>query len=358
MKKENYVKSIVMLLLICFVFCAFAGCVQNPEDPHVCVFDREVYKEEFIKSPATCLNNAIYYYSCSCGEKGNETFEGGKISHFNVKGKCVICEQEMAYSRDGEYIYFGEYPQTIKTSEVTITETVNEKGYYLGSDGEWYAKVFCTSNISNQYFSDGSKVSSGLEYYFKVEPIRWRMIEIPKSTGIVGDTSRKATLLCDIILCGKMFDSSQNNYKESDIRAWLNDDFFNTAFNDKEKELMLITVVNNSPNSTEKDTNMYTCQNTLDKLFLLSYKDATNTEYGFDEGMYYNDARKIITSDYARARGLKLVTSDGYANWWLRSPDYSTSTKASFVNVSGCFYETVYKNYGVVPAVQIEMNKI
>ena len=42
------------------------------------------------------------------------------------------------YEREGNIIYLGEYPQTLKASSVTVSDTPNSKGYFLGSDNEYY----------------------------------------------------------------------------------------------------------------------------------------------------------------------------------------------------------------------------
>ena len=38
-------------------------------------YDKKVVKEEYLKTAADCTHNAVYYYSCVCGAKGEETFE-------------------------------------------------------------------------------------------------------------------------------------------------------------------------------------------------------------------------------------------------------------------------------------------
>ncbi|MBR2295872.1 MAG: hypothetical protein IKA43_00520, partial [Clostridia bacterium] len=81
------------------------------------------------------------------------------------------------YKRLGEKtILFGTYPQTIKADNVTITDTTNENGYFLGNDGEWYAKVVANPHNSSYKFSNDASVTSGSTYYFKVEPIKWRIL--------------------------------------------------------------------------------------------------------------------------------------------------------------------------------------
>ena len=51
------------------------------------------------------------------------------------------CDKDGNSQDDGEYLLFGEYPQTLKKDEVIVTETVDDRGYYLGDDGAYYAKV-------------------------------------------------------------------------------------------------------------------------------------------------------------------------------------------------------------------------
>ena len=279
-------------------------------------------------------------------------------------GYCEICNSEFVYRREGDYIYFGEYPQTLKADDVTITETQDSRGYYLGSDGFYYAKVTAYPYNSGYTFSTGATVSSGSVYYFKVEPIRWRILSTDGETALI---------LCDSIIANKAYDeynngNYSNNYKNSDIRAWLNEQFYETAFSDLQKQLILTTTVDNSAKSTNpygqenywnNGVNPYACEDTEDKIFLLSYREVTNSAYGFATSRgTYDIARRMLTSDYARATGAYTYVGgsyDGHGYWWLRSPGYYSDNARSvgsdgnadgngFVSISGG---------GVVPALQI-----
>ena len=253
-----------------------------------------------------------------------------------------------AYSREGNYIYFGEYPQTIKANNVTITNTTNEKGYYLGSDGYYYAKVTASPYESDYTytFSTGASVTSGTVYYFKVEPIKWR---------ILSETNGELFILCESIIANHRYASSSNNYANSEIRAWLNDTFYNTAFTDLQKAIIQLTTVDNGANNT------YACANTEDYIFLLSSQEVTNSAYGFNADYCEDDtARWMQTSDYSRATGACMNTStDYYGNgwWWLRSPIYNSSNYACEVGINGFAYFTyVYLTVGgVVPALKIRL---
>ena len=45
---------------------------------HVHEYSVKNASPEYLATPATCTEKAKYYYSCSCGEKGTETFESGE----------------------------------------------------------------------------------------------------------------------------------------------------------------------------------------------------------------------------------------------------------------------------------------
>ena len=286
-------------------------------------------------------------------------------------GKSFAIEDTPAYTRDGDYIYFGEYPQTLKADGVTITETQDSRGYYLGSDGYYYAKVKATPPWDDEFtFSTGATVSEGSVYYFKVEPIRWRILSTDGETALI---------LCDSIIANMAFQPDYyynsndgefyttangapsgtyiNNYEYSAVRAWLNEQFYETAFSELQKEVILVTEVDNSVYSTGDRSNPYACEDTDDKIFLLSHREVTNSEYGFSSDCWpFDTARRMLTSDYARATG--AYTYDGNGYWWLRSPLSDCNYGARLVSFYGdaSSNDEVYNSgHGVVPALQIRL---
>ena len=267
---------------------------------------------------------------------------------------------------DGGYILFGQYPQTIKASNVSIISTTPDTdGYYLGSDGERYAKVVADPYISSYTFSDNSSVTRGNTYYFKVEPIRWR---------ILSESDGNAFILCDSIIATHYYHHTRssttidgqtvypNNYKYSDIRAWLNDEFYKTAFGDLQQALIQTTEVDNSAQSTGNSSNSYACENTFDKVFLPSYREVTNSAYGFaNDPSAYDTARRMLTSDFSRATGAYMSNASYYGNgnWWLRSPYYYRSNIARIVIYYGYADSYNYVNIdylGVVPALNLTLS--
>ena len=261
---------------------------------------------------------------------------------------------EQVYTRSGNYIYFGEYPQTIKAADVTVGDVADEDGYYLGSDGERYAKVVADPYESGYTFSNDSSVIDGNTYYFKVEPIRWR---------ILSESDGKAFILCDGIIANKAYQRYNNHYSISDIRAWLNDEFYKTAFGALQQALIQTTEVDNSVYSTGYSSNPYACENTFDKVFLLSYREVTNSAYGFASSYStYDTARRMLTSDFSRATGAYMSTDSSYYGngwWWLRSPRNDSSTRARSVDSYGYADNDGYVDYGyygVVPALNLTLS--
>jgi hypothetical protein len=147
-----------------------------------------------------------------------------------------------------------------------------------------YAKLSATPYTSGYKFNDNTTVvTKGTTYYFKVEPIKWRILKT---------SSGSYTLMSEQALDNQMFykDTNNrtisgsavypNNYMYSDIRTWLNADFLSKAFY-LDGSLIQTTTVDNSLASTGDSSNPYVCANTSDKVWLLSYAEATNSSYGF-----------------------------------------------------------------------------
>ena len=214
--------------------------------------------------------------------------------------------------------------------------------------------VIAAPDKNSYKFSTGAAVTGGEVYYFKVEPIRWR---------ILSEDGESALILCDSIIANRSYDDGgNNNYKDSDIRAWINNEFYNTAFYALQQEIILTTTVDNSVASTGYDPNSYVCENTEDKLFLLSWADITNSDYGFASShSAYDSARIMQTSDYSRATGARMNTSSSYYGngiWWQRSPFANYADYVRDVNYDGyaAFNNNVKATFsGVVPALRISL---
>ena len=302
-----------------------------------------------------------------------------------------------------QYVYIGEYPQTIKASDVTITDAaVDEKGYYTGSDGAKYAlqSVSLTTSQINQNMniaSDGTAMASGTQYYFKVEPLKWRVLNLNADGSVmlmantilenlayqpntINDANNSSLKYVDSANASEGSYASSapentyaNNYKYSNLRWFLNNEFLNNSFTDAQRNVIITTNVDNSASSTDSSSNPYACDNTFDKVFSLSHAELINDNYGFDTSYSNRDFNRAVkTSDYAKASGAytcteaNVGTGDEYVPYistglyWTRSPMNSTSSNFSrAVNKGQVLNSNVSylgAGNGVVPAINLNLN--
>ncbi len=270
----------------------------------------------------------------------------------------------------GDIIQFGNYPQT-KVSETTALKnaanaaTWKSYGYYIGNDsydGDMAASDFMkyadfslngvkyravrftqyrpsnTSDTSgaNCSWQDENGYSTNTTYYFKYEPLEWRVLN--PTFGLV---------MCETIIDSQAYQNVvrksasdnyyigttatyANNYAESSIRTWLNDDFYNTAFNTTQKNKIFSTTSNNAAYSSVYS--QYDAVSTTNPIFLLSDNRIQNGNDGFSD----NAARKAKGTDYAKCQGL-LVRDSGFSDWRLRSAGGSSNAVCN-VSSNGVSY--------------------
>ena len=262
----------------------------------------------------------------------------------------------------GDTFTYGSYPQT-KVTDTTLISALNQieaewisynyynegsiSDYMEYKDVEYEREKYRAVTFSKYrpyYTTDSSPTSNDNGYYtntvywFKYEPLEWKVLN--PETGLC---------MCTSIIDSQQFYNNDyygtktrdgescyaNSYKHSDIRTFLNNTFYNTAFTDTEKSNIASTTI--SSNDYTKD---YSTGNgdVTDKVFLLSYSDITNTTYGFDSNFStYDTARQFKGTDYAKCQGLYVSTSSSYfgnSYWWLRSAG-RTDAYACDVNSNG-----------------------
>lgn len=181
------------------------------------------------------------------------------------------------------YIYMGKYPQTIVCNDKIIQEldkieTTNSSGYYV-YDGIEYAKK---KAAETRYCNNSFIINKDQSYYFTVEPILWRIL--------TSNLTNTYTLLSENALRASVFDNTSNNYANSYVRSFINNEIYEEAFNEIEKSKITTSIVDNSAPTTNKNPNPFACEDTYDKVFLLSYRDYRNKSYGFLDHDMYDEA--------------------------------------------------------------------
>ena len=174
------------------------------------------------------------------------------------------------------------------------------------------------------------------------EDIEWNVL------ARVGD---KALLLSKYALDVQPYNKKLEDitWEECSLREWLNNDFLNTAFTDNEKAAIEMTVVDNS--QVQGNSHYISSgNNTQDKIFLLSYREAIEE--------YFSDDESRICTCTAYARSKQSWTNDeGNGSWWLRSSG-SKLDLAVTIDLDGSYYEhyvTFYDDTCIRPALWVNL---
>ncbi|MCR5204139.1 MAG: fibronectin type III domain-containing protein [Lachnospiraceae bacterium] len=149
------------------------------------------------------------------------------------------------------------------------------------------------------------------------EPIEWRVLDVGTDSVL---------LMSRYALDCKPYNNDCVNvtWETCTLRMWLNNEFYNKAFTNDDKNLIKkASLVNDdNPEYGTKGGN-----STDDTIFLLSYTDLCNPNYGFIDSSF-DENKKCVPTAYAVDQGAYLTdeedffTSDGERTclWWLRSP--------------------------------------
>ena len=128
---------------------------------------------------------------------------------------------------------------------------------------------------------------------------------------VLAQTDRQALIISKYCLECKKYNSKliETTWEECDLRFWLNNTFLNSAFNEKEKEMICPTITVNKKNSVFGTDGG---NDTLDQIFLLSMDEVNN---------YFSSltARQATATAHAIQQGA-FSNKSGHTWWWLRSP--------------------------------------
>ncbi|MBR4234496.1 MAG: hypothetical protein IKR85_00355 [Clostridia bacterium] len=178
---------------------------------------------------------------------------------------CCTCLSEDAGLREGDVILLGVYEQ-------------------------------------NNDFSDGP------------EPIEWIVFEIHDDGS--------ALLLSKYCLECMVFSDVYTNisWDKCSLRRWMNGEFYDSAFTEEEKALLLETSLETPANPIWGSRGGAP---TVDKVFLPSTEEICD-HYGVDYKYYWywhgDDELRGYPTAYAEARGVYLDETYGTCTWWLRTP--------------------------------------
>ena len=316
---------------------------------------------------------------------------------------CTGCEEKSTRECDSEeirvgtIIEYGLYPQTEVTDNLLISEFEKlpkewvSYGYYSGEDrmgsmassdymkytdfiynGEKYRAVTFSDYRPATTISKHPQTTYGVDgvwqavsgytvnkiYYFKYEPLKWRVLDPDKGmviSTLAIDSQAYSNTVYYKSSDAEYYNSTKrnfyaSNYETSSIRNWLNNDFYNTAFSVKEQNNITTTTVSTKDN----ENGIYDSADTEDKLFIPSVEEVHNSSFGFIS----DETRVFLGTDYAKCQGLKTDDYVGSETFGyplrvhLRTPYGSQSNcLISGSGVANFLVDNVYDSgYGIIPA--------
>lgn len=391
---------------------------------------------------ATCGEHGIKTYTCTvCGETKTETAGAATGEHTYNGSVCTVCGyvdmSDMSQAEGiaeygyyhidadqshtvttGDKIYFGSYPQQKVTDAAVLSALNASSGEWTGY--EYYAESAVNSNLmfyrdvtqngvryrgvkidnyrpsrsdggSDTTYISENGYTKGNTYWFEYSAIEWRVLGYENGEAILNTVKSidaqayRNTLVKEGTIYYSDAEKSAyaNNWETSDIREWLNNTFLASSFTDGEKTKIVTQTLDNE-NTGYSATNKYALgQNqTEDKVYLLSYADILNADYGFPVDKVTGSGHESIEdltvcktgTDYATCQGLRTSMQSANANgepcsmWMLRSAGgtsfsfcgvskYGTLTKSNLSTFTDEDAIVIGTNTGISPAINLKMGK-
>lgn len=243
------------------------------------------------------------------------------------------------------FMNFGSYPQTYVNDEATINnlktlENANDNRAILEYDenGDGVKEKFMALETDREVksISNGDIIKPGINY-FRFEPISWM---------ILSDNNGEKKLFSEHVLDASPFEAEgydyfdvenginvrrYDDYSKSDIREFVTNDFYNIAFSESEKSQILTTFVDNSEAVYGYEEVKYTCEDTYDKVYLISYIES-RSDFLYDYGL-----KGAKATDFSACLNI--------ADFSYNASDYGT---VSYRTRNGGLYsgESAYRIYG------------
>ena len=216
----------------------------------------------------------------------------------------VMSAETSFFSEDGPMVFFHSYPETptnTKPLPVGSKAAAPKKASPKPKKAEASAVM---NNAQNYEIVKGPDGKERIRFgeYPAGEPITWLVLE---------NNSRDLLLLSEYGLDVQPFDGGgSNEWKNSSLREWLNDDFYNEAFSEAEKKAILEDTHDTYKRSQSGDEETGSVN---DNVFLLSARELKK---------YFPQERDMIckATQFAKDQGAEIEAGPMQCHWWLRSP--------------------------------------
>ncbi len=247
--------------------------------------------------------------------KAEKATEGILEKYCDEKTDVTICLAPYKAESDNEYDYYflGIYPQT---------------GYSAKEVPEYVTKAeFDDDNYAEIYGQKYVRIEKNGEYtYLPYEPVRWWVLK---------DEDGQLTMLADSVIDCKKYNESfaPITWDISDLREWMNDEFYNTCFDKNEQEYIMDRTTTSPYNYLHV---YYAGEDCTDKVALAPAFELVDGTYYFQSSNHEEDKalRVGIGTDYALAKGL-LTDDNGAGRWWTCTSATKDNTYAMVITEDG-----------------------
>lgn len=287
------------------------------------------------------MNSGEYQAAIASFEKNKE--------YLDSEAQIEICQtaiKDQQYSSALELMNSGKYEEAI----AAFSELSDYK------DSVWKMTV-CKLNCAKvgDYVCFGTYEQDNISGNGQ-EEIEWLVLDIQNG---------KALLLSRCGLDVQPFNTKDEavTWENSTIRSWLNETFLHTAFCEEEQGIITTTNVDNSRSQSYDRVPADGGNNTQDKIFLLSYKEASEYLDVSYENKVNRNAQAPLTA-YAISQGAhyserdeRFKTADGtLAGFWsLRSPVHDSVIYVFYDGVCAGFSVDISGSC-VRPALWVDLN--
>lgn len=303
--KERRKKTLTIAAVVLVVIaCAIAWCIPNVIIPN------NKYQQAVVLRENGQYDEAIALFT----ELGNYYDAAAQVT-------------ETKYQKATNLNAFGKYDETYAIY-VTLTGYKDVDKLLIEDDNIVAAKKVLEAREAQ--FTVGNYVTFG-EYPQTtagedMTPIEWL---------VLARDGNKALLISRYGLDAQPYNTDHTSvtWETCTLRTWLNVTFYNKAFSSDEQAAILTTSVDNGKNQGYSKWSTSGGNNTEDKVFLLSYAEA-NKYFGVTYDNISNTKSRVAPTAYAIAQGAWASSSNKTADstdagwWWLRSPGFYQSSAA------------------------------
>ena len=149
------------------------------------------------------------------------------------------------------------------------------------------------------------------------------------------------------------YKNDSDNWENSSIRTWLNNDFLQEHFSAYEKKCIIPTNIGNGANQGISGWNVLSEDDTVDHVFLLSVAEASRFCHA---GVRGSQIAKAEATEFAIAHG----DGERDVNWWLRSKSEDSHEDAAFVWGNGTLGTecTAVRSLYIRPAMSVDLETL